>query len=455
MMAPLLRRAVAATPAGAPDELRVKHRGTEVVLDAGALRRIRRDLLHRSRRGPNTQRVAAAKAVLAALWEQLASRGAARGEKEAFLEDVAARDEFAVFLNSWWPLLRPVDLLKALGDPDRIDRAARGRLSRDQVTLLSHAWRHTARTGEVSFLDVALLDEIDVLLGPLPRVRPRTPGVPDDDNPYVVDGVDIFTGESVRSAVPADEISEVTTYADRMSRAGRGRRDEDEEPAEYAHIVVDEAQDLAPMQWRMLKRRGRHATWTVVEDPAQSAWEDLDASAAAMADALGDRTRHEFELTTNYRNPAEIAAVAARVLQRAVPGARPARAVRTGGEKPLVSAADADTLPEAARRAALDLLPQVEGTIGVITPVGGASPVADAFAGVPSRIQVMDALDAKGLEFDAAVIVAPETIAHQAPSGLRTLYVALTRATRSLVAVTCDPGWAEGLTGLQVTRANP
>ncbi|MCF2527617.1 UvrD-helicase domain-containing protein [Yinghuangia soli] len=450
-MVPLLRRAVLATPAGAPHELRIKHRGTEVVLDSGALRRIRNDLLQRARRGPNGQRVAAAKTVLAALWERLASRGAARSEKEAFLEDVAARDEFAVFLNTWWPLVRPVDILRGLADPARLDRAARGRLSRDQIRLLAGSWERTARTGEVSFLDVALLDEIDTLIGPLPRVRPRTPGSPAEDNPYVVDGYDIFTGEAVRSSAPADEISEVTTYADRMARAGRGRdRDEDQEPDEFAHIVVDEAQDLAPMQWRMLKRRGKHATWTIVEDPAQSAWEDLDASAAAMSEALGDRRRHEFTLTTNYRNPAEIAAVAARVLVRAVPGAKPSRAVREGGERPhLLVVGDKAPLAGTLHAVVARMLGEVEGTIGIVTPVGETAEAAAALAGLPSRVQVMDALDAKGLEFDAAVIVDPKTIVDQSPAGLRTLYVALTRATRSLVVATGDGEWAAELLGLE------
>ncbi|MGA4541793.1 HelD family protein [Uniformispora flossi] len=451
-MVPLLRRAVDDTPAGAPRELRIRHRGTEVVLDARTLRGIRRDLLHRARRGPNTQRVAAAKAVLAALWERLASRGAGRGEKEAFLEDVAARDEFAVFLDTWWPLVKPLDILRGLADPARLDRAARGRLGREQIELLSGSWRHTAATGDVSFLDVALMDELDGLVGPLPRPRPKIAGVPEEDNPYIVDGYDIFTGEAVRAASPADEIREVTTYADRMARAGR-TRDEAEEPAEYAHIVVDEAQDLAPMQWRMLKRRGRHATWTIVEDPAQSAWEDLGASAAAMSDALGERRRHEFVLTTNYRNPAEIARVAARVLERAVPGAEPARAVRTGGEPPRLVATGPGGMPDAVRAAVTGLLDEVEGTVGVVAPVGGTAPYAAALAGFPARVQVMDALDAKGLEFDAAVIADPREIAEQAPSGLRTLYVALTRATRSLVVVTEDQDWAADLMGVEPARA--
>src|SRR5256885_16212510 len=103
-----------------------------------------------------------------------------------------------------------------------------------------------------------------------------------------------------------------------IERSERSRRVDDglEEKQDYGHIVVDEAQDLSPMQWRMLGRRGRQATWTVVEDPAQSSWEDLDASRQAMTAALGVRARYDFELTTNYRNSVEIAAVATRVLAR-------------------------------------------------------------------------------------------------------------------------------------------
>ena len=447
-MTHLLRRAVAEIPAGAPTEFTVSHRGTRVTLDTKALRRIRRDVLARNRRGPNTARVQVARQLLTELWGRLLSRGASRSEKDSFHEDVAGREEFAAFLRAWWPLQRPVDVLAGLADPDRVRRCERD-LTPDQVKVLAATWARTARTGEVSFHDVALMDELTGLLGPLPRKRKPTPGTPDDDNPYVVDGLDIFTGEAVGRDIP-DEISEVTTYADRMAGRGTRRpRDEDaDEPVEYAHIVIDEAQDLTPMQWRMLGRRGRHATWTIVEDPAQSAWEDPDASAAAMTEALRERRRYEFELTTNYRNPVEVADVAARVLVRAVPGARPARAVRTGGERPTVHATEGEGLGVVVDKLVRDLLTVVEGTVGVITPVGAALALAGELAGLDARVQVMDALDAKGLEFDAAVIVDPRGIVDQSPNGMRTLYVALTRATRLLGVVTAYPEWTTELLGV-------
>jgi DNA helicase IV len=222
----------------------------------------------------------------------------------------------------------------------------------------------------------------------------------------------------------------------------------------------------------MLGRRGRQASWTIVEDPAQSAWEDLDAARQAMETALGGerpsrgrrrsrkptpRMRHEYELTTNYRNSTEIAAISARVLARALPEARPARAVRTSGIDPIVRVIPEPDLAAAAREATEQLLTQVEGTIGVIVPMtstgtagaaGGTVAWTEADrerlgAGLPERVQVLDVLEAKGLEFDAAVIVAPETVAAQSPRGLRVLYVAVSRATQRLTVLTADPEWRD------------
>src|SRR5206468_10035380 len=117
--------------------------------------------------------------------------------------------------------------------------------------------------------------------------------------------------------------------------SGRGRRERlEEERTDYAHVIVDEAQDLTPMQWRMVGRRGRHATWTVVGDPAQSSWSDPDEAALARDEALGTRPRRRFTLTVNYRNPAEIAELAARVLALAMPGAEAPTAVRSTGVEP-------------------------------------------------------------------------------------------------------------------------
>src|SRR6266576_3811740 len=97
----------------------------------------------------------------------------------------------------------------------------------------------------------------------------------------------------------------------------------------YAHVLVDEAQDLSPMQWRMVGRRGQQASWTVVGDQAQSSWPDPAESHAAMDAALGTGPRHTYRLTTNYRNSAEIFAFAGAFIQTVTPDADIPHAVRS------------------------------------------------------------------------------------------------------------------------------
>src|SRR5690348_668557 len=124
------------------------------------------------------------------------------------------------------------------------------------------------------------------------------------------------------------------------------------------------------MQWRMLARRGKHATWTVVADAAQSSWEDLAEAQTSMDMALGtSRERRRFELTTNYRNPIEIADYAAQLLHRYLPDAPLPKAVRSSGRAPEFSTASASTLPSVVATAGGRLAEDVEGTIGVIVPM--------------------------------------------------------------------------------------
>ncbi|GAB3962182.1 AAA family ATPase [Actinoallomurus acanthiterrae] len=440
-MTRLLRRAVQDTPPGSPDELRTVYRGVVVALGRDALDRVRREV-HRSAHGAvNTAYPRAAELLLTALWERFQEVGGlddAPTTRRAFTEHVRDERRFVEFLRAWWPVRRPADVLRSLADADRLRRAAGRSLTDRQVKSLAESWQ-----GPWSYLDIALLDEAGVILGPRPRPA-RSSRKRKAEDPFVIDGVNVFTGERVESDDDDEPtLRELTTYVERREQALR-RDDEDDEdlPVEYAHIVVDEAQDLSPMQWRMLGRRGRHATWTIVADPAQSAWEDSAAAGKAMDAALGRRPRHTFELTTNYRNSTEIAEVAARVLARAVPEARPARAVRASGHLPLirhVRALDGNVRAEAAA-----LADAVEGTVGVILPVGHAVP---PLPGLPERVQVLDALEAKGLEFDAALIVEPGEIADYSRMGLRTLYVAVSRATQRLTVLTTAPDWQAVLAG--------
>jgi superfamily I DNA/RNA helicase len=117
------------------------------------------------------------------------------------------------------------------------------------------------------------------------------------------------------------------------------------------------------------------------------------------------------------------------------------RAVRSTGVEPVDLVTDAATLPAAIREAAEKQLADVEGTVGVITPVPRRDEVAAWLSGVPGdRLQVVTALEAKGMEYDAVVLVEPGDLTKD-PSGIRTLYVALSRATQRLTTVGTDPGW--------------
>jgi DNA helicase IV len=210
-----------------------------------------------------------------------------------------------------------------------------------------------------------------------------------------------------------------------------------QERTEYAHVIVDEAQDVTPMQWRMLGRRGRHATWTVVGDPAQSSWSDPDEAAAARDEALGTRPRRRFTLTVNYRNPAEIADLAARVLALAMPGSTAPSAVRSTGLEPRFAAVG-ESLARTVREETAALLERVDGTVGVVVAMRRREEAARWLAGLGDRVVALGSLEAKGLEYDATVVVSPAEIADESPAGLRVLYVALTRATQQLTVVSGD-----------------
>lgn len=247
----------------------------------------------------NLLRPRARKLLLDALWAK-SGAGTRHTDPElaaelrsSFDEDVASEDSFIDFVNAWWPELTPRGVLAAMADERRLGRWARRILNPGEVRRVA---RSLKRDG-LSVHDVAMLDELQAILGMPVRPRKRRE----------LDPLDQLTG--LEELMPVREESQ-RERAERLAQ----------ERVEYAHVIVDEAQDLTPMQWRMVGRRGRQATWTVVGDPAQSSWSDPDEAAEARDEALGSRPRRRFALTVNYRNPAEIAELAAKVLALAMPG---------------------------------------------------------------------------------------------------------------------------------------
>jgi DNA helicase IV len=410
----VLERASHDAVPGAPTELRLLYRGALLRLGREELDRVRRRALPRGARR-NEVRGAGFDGIFDALWAQARSLKITNlPEKPDFEAELADRGDFRDFLRAWWPRLAPMRVLRWLAEAPRLRAYANGVLTRDEVALLQGSFGDSP-----TIADVALLDELDELLG-----RPRQPQKK-QRNPFHV----------------RDGIQEVSTYADRQAAARAQQVQRDEDYREYAHVVVDEAQDVSPMQWRMIGRRGQYASWTIVGDPAQTAWAGDPAELDRARDkALGSRKRNTYALTTNYRNSAEIFAVAAGVIRTLLPDLPLPTAVRSTGVEPVDLVVDASSMPDAVRETAEKQLADVDGTIGVITPVPRRDEVAGWLDGLPERVRVVTALEAKGMEYDAVVLVDPGEIAVDA-AGTRTLYVALSRATQRLTTVGTDPGW--------------
>ena len=318
-------------------------------------------------------------------------------------------------LDRMWPLLTPEQLLHDLfGAPALIDLAARDILTTAERALLRRDRGNPNDRIPWTDADIALLDEGLALLGPRRRRR------------------DTEAEEPIRG---------------------------------YGHVVVDEAQDLSPMQLRMVGRRSLSGSMTIVGDVAQATGSWAPASWAQVVEHLPARRGWRLtELTVNYRTPAEIMELASRVLAQVAPGMRPPEAVRASGHFPRTVPVPvvSGRLEEGLVAASVDALEQelenldVErgdgaGTIGVLAPPSVLDALSDAFesAGIPvgrvghgaldERVSVLSVEDAKGLEFDAVTVVEPDRIARESPQGLRSIYVALTRATQWLTVVHSGP----------------
>ena len=400
-MRKVLARAIRQAPANAPQQLSIVYKG-EVLRIGPQLLSTLRAQVHDKGMKPNAAKTQAGRALLIALWREAKGRIDDLVPAE-FSRELGGRNEFLAFLDAWWPVVAPTEVLPRLSDADHLSAAAVGILSRRETSALAESFG-----GEYTISDVALLDELDNLLG-------RPPKRPGDK-------------------VPEHQgVAELTTIQDRLfTRGAREFRGPDYDA--YAHIIVDEAQDLSPMQWRMLQRRGQQAGWTIVGDSAQSSWEDRAEAVRAQRRAIGRGPRHEFHLGTNYRNSAEIFDYAARVVRAEVPDADIPRAVRhTGVEPQIVTTARRDAL-QALRSSVERALRDVDGVVGVVTAPGRTWEAAEAMQGLDSsRLSIVGPLESKGLEYDAVVVLDFDGLVEE--FGIRVGYVVLTRATQLLVRV--------------------
>lgn len=312
--------------------------------------------------------------------------------------------EVRAALERMWPALTPAQLLHDLfGSRALLRLAGRGVLTDDEIAALYRPRSDDLADVVWSAADVALLDDAREVLGPLP-------------------------GKG-------------------------GKLDESDEIRTYGHLVVDEVQDLTPMQLKMVTRRSLNGSVTVVGDLAQATGEwapsDWDDVTRHLPSARPSRV---VGLSVGYRIPAQIMALADRVMEVATPGLRPPQAIRDGGTPPRFVAVDPGRVGPAVADAVAELLADEPGaSVAVIAPDAGVEALSAALdeagvqhshattSGLDEQVTIVPVSLAKGLEIDCVVVVEPAEIVASERQGMRALYVALTRPTQRLVIVHGEP----------------
>ncbi|MFD5969135.1 HelD family protein [Streptomyces sp. NPDC060311] len=300
--------------------------------------------------------------------------------------------------------------------------------------------------------DVPLLDEAAELLGVDDRVaRTRAEREREQQIAYAQGVLDVsYASRTYEFEDKDEEDAEVLSAHDIIDAerfAERQEEDDHRSAAEraaadrtwaFGHIIVDEAQELSPMAWRLLMRRCPTRSMTLVGDPAQTAEAaGVGSWSKILAPYVEDRWEHT-RLGVNYRTPAEIMDLAAAVVRAEDPSFAPPSSVRSTGVPPWIRAT-AD-LPAAVAEAARELTPE-EGRLAVIAPRELHRVLAPRLDGVTAgaepdlthRVVLLDPRQSKGLEFDSVLVVEPGRY------GTSDLYVALTRATQHLGVLHSEP----------------
>ena len=366
-------------------------------------------------------------------------------------ELIRSTPQFKEALQRIWPRLSGQELLHdLLGAPALLKAAGKDVLSEKEIELLYRPRFTSSEEIAWTKADAALIDEARVLVGPRRRPRP----LPKPNDPGVLDGVDLDAYSGVHRAAALRE-------AQRLAVAQSQELDE-AEFVTYGHIVVDEAQDLSPMELRVLKRRDLTGSMTIVGDMGQATTASSSASWDVLLNVLAPRrTPSRVDLTVSYRTPEEVLNFAAATLLAATPELEPPRPVRRAGTLPTVKKVSEDEFNSAlvdltrveidavapGRVAVIVSSKRVDEIVSTLREGGleAVDPRDQESKGLSADLVVLAAEGANGLEFDAVVVVEPGQIANRGaldatgvtPRGLRTLYVALTRPTRRLAIVAC------------------
>ena len=424
--------------------------GTAVKLKPAMVRRAR-DKARATRKPHNEARVTFVKILVRELAEKLRKKleksSGTPVQRDLLLEDVRTSRDVRIALNLCWMPLTPEKLIGDLLTREDLLRAAAPWLSDAEVGAL-------LRPADAPWTeaDVPLLDEAAELLG-----RLDTPGRGGESAAQHERNL-----ENARASLEnmhqtlADLGVDGVVDAEQLAAANevRGVRRTTAETAAhdrtwtYGHVVVDEAQELSPMQWRLLARRCPMKSFTIVGDIAQSSRRDAAGSwASVLAPEFGDRWRLE-ELTVNYRSPARVMRWAAQVARAAGLEVSHPRAVREGDHRPrLVTEPGGDVAALALDAVEVERDRVPEALTAVIAPAERTGELLTALrerwgeaavdtAPLPGvEIVVATPWETKGLEFDTVVLVSPERIVADARGVVGDLYVAMTRATQSLSVV--------------------
>jgi len=418
-----------------------------------------RDRARRSRRPHNQARSVFAREIINALTRQLATRIGTdvrsgdglldRHDVNDLRRELRADPAVRSAIAELWPTLTPQQLLgDLLTDPARLASAAPRMPGADRDAL------HREAGSSWTPADIPLLDEAAELLGEDDRAaraaqarrRRREEayaqgvldiiGRDDEDDPEILMGADL---------VDASRLAARQTEDLNLTAAERAAGDR---TWAFGHVIVDEAQELSPMAWRMLMRRCPARSLTIVGDVAQTGdLAGLPSWNEALDPYLGDRWRLA-PLTVNYRTPVEVMTVAGDVLAEIDPALQPPRSVRESGCQPWHLPAEPGELAAVVTQAALRLAEQAgDGKLAVIVPAALAGQLGAAVsAALPgtaigadpdltSPVVVLTVKQAKGLEFDCVLIADPARLLAESPRGLNDLYVALTRATQQVGVV--------------------
>jgi len=401
-----------------------------------------------TRKPHNEARNTFVSAALAALTNQLVDQLREGGDTidtddvRMLREDIRSSHDVRVLLNTAWLPLTPEKLLRDLyARPAWLAQLTPSWPAERRALLLRD------RDDDFTVSDIALLDEAAELLGEAPAASGASEREARRQRKRDIENAEhAIQNMDVEGMVSAEALAD--GFAESGPRLSAAERAATDRSWTYGHIVVDEAQELTPMQWRLLRRRAPLRSFTIVGDIAQ-------ASSASAASTWGEAIRpltDDFrleELTVNYRTPTQIAELAERVAAEQGLSITRSRSVRESEWEPVrIVAASVEVPRTVVSAVSADREISTAGTLAVIAPDASVAALFDALAeefgaivglgvdGLQAAITVLGPRTSKGLEFDSVVVVDPEGIIAAEPRGASALYVALTRATQRLTIIT-------------------